>query len=464
MPAHQPALKVQFPIVYKPLDDPYRYKVMWGGRAAARSWTIARKLLIRGTQKKLLILCTRELQKSIKDSVHRLLKNQIALLGLGNFYSATNSAIVGSNGTEFIFLGTRHNPDEIRSTEGIDICWIEEGHALTENGWDVIDPTIRKDGSEIWVSYNTRFKFDYIHKNFVVDRQPPDSWVKKTSYRDNPFLTDVLKKQLATMKEKNYEKYLNIWEGELKQLAQGAIFGQQVTNLKQARPTRLTKIPIQKNCEVDTFWDLGKSEANQTAVWFMQRVGMEYRFIDYFEAELQEIEYYVKVVKKLDYNYGTHYFPHDADHDRLGMVKNIFQQFKEAGVKPAKIVPRIKLKTTAIELGRSIMSRCWFHRDTDTDYDLTQCDGYLPDMSECNIEDNMRTRALRAERGFDTLSNYRYRYIDKDDVYDIKPHHDWASNGADSYMQFAQMAPKLGYTDRSGNNSGSFEPEYAGDY
>ena len=432
---------IKFPRIYEQFDAPFRYKVAWGGRAAARSWTFARKLLLRGSESKLLILCTRELQKSIKESVHRLLKNQIEKLGLQGFYSITETKITGLNGTEFIFLGTRHNPLEIKSMEGIDICWIEEAHALTEDSWDIIDPTVRKEGSEIWISYNTRFKFDHIHKLFVIDKPPPGSLVLKTSYKDNPFLTKVLKTQLLNMKLKDYDKYLNIWEGELKQLAQGAIFGKQIIDMKRSKPVRLLRIPIQKNCEVDTFFDIGKSD--QTAIWFMQRVGMEYHFIDYFEARLQEVEYYTKVVKKLGYNYGTHYLPHDADHDRLGMVKNVFQQFKDGGVRPAKIVPKVRIKTTAIELARNIFAECWFHKDDDQHAPLEECDGYLPDMPSCEINDNMRTRALRVERGFDMLSNYRYRYIENDDVYDIKPHHDFASNGADSFQQFAQMAPKL---------------------
>ena len=135
----------RFPKVYKPLDDPYRYKIAYGGRAAARSWTFGRKLLIRGTERPQLYLCTRELQKSIKDSVHRLLKNQITLLGLDGFYTATERSIKGLNGTEFIFLGVKHNTEEIKSLEGVDVCWIEEAHALTEDSWDIIDPTIRKE-------------------------------------------------------------------------------------------------------------------------------------------------------------------------------------------------------------------------------------------------------------------------------------------------------------------------------
>lgn len=411
----------RFPKVYKPFDDPYRYKVAYGGRAAARSWTFGRKLLIRGTEKPLLILCTRELQKSIKDSVHRLLKNQIGLLGLQGFYTVTDTAIRGKNGTEFIFLGTKHNATEIKSLEGVDICWIEEGHAITEDSWDIIDPTIRKEGSEIWISYNTRFKYDTIHKLFVVDEPPPHSLVVKTSYKDNPYLTDVLKEQMETMKEKDYEKYLNIWKGDLRQLATGAIFGKQITELRRAK--RLLSIPIQKNCEVHTFSDLGKKD--QTAFWFMQQIGMEYRFIDYYENRLQDVDHYTRVLKALDYNYGTHYMPHDAAHDRLGMKRNIQEQFEDGGIRPVQIVPVTPDKMAAIQQARDIFSNCYFHEGGD--------DGYID-----WLEEGMQTRAERMERGFDALCNYRYKYNDADDVYQKRPHHDWASNGADAFLQFAQ--------------------------
>lgn len=418
---------VKFPKVYKEFDNPYRYKVAYGGRAAARSWTFGRKLLLRGAQKKLLILCTRELQKSIKDSVHRLLTNQIFLLGLSAFYSTTNNSIKGINGTEFIFLGTKHNSDEIKSMEGVDICWIEEAHAITENSWDVIDPTIRKEGSEIWISYNTRFKFDTIHKRFVVDKPPPNSLVLKTSYKDNPYLTDVLMKQMETMKETDFEKYLNIWEGQLKQLATGAIFGKQITEVKKTG--RKLYIPVQSNCEVDTFSDLGKSD--QTAFWFMQRTGMQYRLIDYYENRLEEVEHYTLALKALGYNYGTHYMPHDADHERLGMKRNIKEQFEDGGILPIEIVQRTTDKSYAIQQARDVFGDCWFHSSEDADMDNQ--DGFVD-----WFEDGMQTRAQRMEKGLDALSNYRYKYNEIDNVYRRIPHHDWASNGADAFMQFAQ--------------------------
>jgi len=419
---------VRFPKIYKPLDDPHRYKILYGGRAAARSWTISRKLLLRGVENPLRILCTRELQKSIKQSVHKLLTDQINNLGLSGFYDIQQQGIYGINGTELMFLGVKYNPEEIKSTEGIDICWIEEAHNLTEGSWDIIDPTIRKADSEIWASYNTRFKFDHIHKIFVVDEPPPGALVIKASYRDNPYFPEVLRSQMEHMRATDYEKYLHIWGGELKELAEGAVFGKQITAVKKSN--RLLNIPIQKNCEVYTFSDLGKKD--ETAIWFMQRVGMEYRFIDYFQGRLEEVEYYTRFIKAAGYLYGTHYMPHDADHDRLGMKRNIKEQFEDGGIDPIEIVPRISEKNTAIQMARDIFASCWFHKGADSAPDM-ECDGHIEWLPS-----SLNTRAKRAEKGFEALCNYRYKYKEDDDVYQKTPHHDWASNGADAFQQFAQ--------------------------
>ena len=421
---------VCLPKIYRPLNDPYRYKVLYGGRYAARSWTIARSLLLRGAGKPLRILCTRELQKSIKQSVHRLLSDQITLLGLGAFYDIQQQGIYGKNGTEFMFLGIKHNTDEIRSTEGIDICWIEEAHNLTEWSWDVIDPTIRKEGSEVWLSFNTRFKFDTVYQKFVANKPPPRSLVMKTSYKDIPkYVTQVVHDQIENVKANDWEKYLHVWEGELKQLAEGAIFGKQVTQVK--KEDRLCFIPIVKNCAVKSFMDLGKND--ETAIWFMQRVGQEYHFFDYFQGRLEEVEYYTHFIRDRDYLYDMHYLPHDADHQRLGMSRNIKQQFMDGGVKPVKIVPRIAHKATAIELAREWFPRCWFHKADEESEVNNDCDGYY------KTEDpTMQTRARRMAKGWEALCNYRYKYNDEDSVYQQSPHHDWASNGSDAFMQFAQ--------------------------
>jgi len=433
--------RVKLPDVYERLWDDYRYKIMYGGRGAARSWTIGRNLLMRGRGKPLRILCTRELQKSIKQSVHRLLNDQIGLLDLRGFYDVQQQGIYGANGTEFMFLGVKANPEEIRSTEGIDICWIEEGHSLSEASWDIIDPTIRKDGSEIWVSFNTRFRFDHVFQLFAAGVPPPRSLVLKTSYLDNPYLPQVLWDQLLHMKATDYEKFLHVWGGELKKLAEGAIFGKQVAQVH--RDGRLCFVPIEKNCETMTFFDLGKND--ETAIWFVQRVGQEYRFIDYFQGRLEEVEYYTQFVRSRSYLYSMHFMPHDADHDRLGMKRNIKQQFQDGGVRPVKIVPRIQIKNTALELGRDIFPKCWFHLGKDINDEEEHCDGYY----KCNDPD-MRTRSRRMVKGYEALCNYRYKYSEDDDVYHNSPHHDWASNGADAFLQFAQS--NLTITDHAGHD------------
>lgn len=420
----------KFPAIFRPLDDAYRYKVMYGGRGSAKSWTVARKLLILGSQKALRILCTRELQKSIKQSVHKLLRDQIKILGLEGFYTITDTSIKGINGTEFMFFGIRHNVDEIKSTEGVDICWIEEAHSLTEFSWDIIDPTIRKEGSEIWITYNTRYKYDYIHHMFVVKKPPKGSWVQLINHADNRYFPEVLKNQMEGMREADYEKYLNIWEGQVRTLAEGAIFGKQITEVK--RSNRLMFIPIQKNCEVDTFFDLGKND--YTAFWFVQRVGMEYRFIDYYQGRLEEVEHYTRFLKEMGYLYGTHHMPHDVKHKRLGMHRTVEEQFEDGGIAPIDVVPRIPEKTMGIQAAREVFANCWFHKaDQENNIEDYRCDGYVSWVPE-----EMNTRAKRCEVGFEALSNYRYKYDDDRKVYLEKPHHDWASNGSDAFMQFGQ--------------------------
>ena len=143
-------MQVDFPEKLGFLFEPSRYKVAYGGRGSAKSWSFARALLVKGKSKKHRILCAREVQKSIKDSVHKLLSDQIQVMGMGDFYEVIENAIRGKNGTEFAFAGlASHTVESIKSFEGVDIVWIEEAQVVTKRSWDVLIPTIRKDDSEI---------------------------------------------------------------------------------------------------------------------------------------------------------------------------------------------------------------------------------------------------------------------------------------------------------------------------
>ena len=206
-------MKIQIADKFKPLFKSKRYKVFYGGRGGAKSWAYAQYLLITGMQKKQLFLCTREFQGSIQDSVHRVLATQIENLGLGGFYTVQQKAIYGKNGTEFIFEGLKNNVTKIKSMEGVDKVWCEEAENITEASWDVLIPTIRKPGSEILISFNPYDELDPTYQRFIVN-PPKESVVVKVGYRDNPWFPEELRREMEECKERDYWKYLWIWEGE----------------------------------------------------------------------------------------------------------------------------------------------------------------------------------------------------------------------------------------------------------
>lgn len=211
---------VDTPAIFGYLYDPplgaVRYRGSHGGRGGGQSWQIARALLIHGAEKTLRILCVREFQSSIRDSVHKLLSDQMEAVGLGSFYQVTQSSIIGLNGTEFLFKGLRRDVAEIKSTEGIDICWVEEAQRVSESSWEVLIPTIRKEGSEIWFSFNPDLETDPTYQRFVAhpEKYAPRSIIRRVNYRDNPFLPSVLAEEAAQLKVTDPEAYATVWEGE----------------------------------------------------------------------------------------------------------------------------------------------------------------------------------------------------------------------------------------------------------
>ena len=217
------SVQVYFPEAFQGLFVPARYKVFYGGRGGAKSWQFARALLLRGSRQKIRVLCVREVQNSIADSVHKLLCEQIVALGLSDHYRITNSRIIGLNGTEFIFCGLRANIREIKSKEGIDVCWVEEAESVTDDSWNILIPTIRKLNSEIWVSFNPLNLTDPTYQRFVVNT-PPDTIIQPVSWRDNPWFPAVLAAEREYMKRINYDMYLHVWEGKVRTINNAVVF------------------------------------------------------------------------------------------------------------------------------------------------------------------------------------------------------------------------------------------------
>ena len=158
------------------------------------------------------VLCVRRFQNRIKESVYTLIKNQIDYFGFGG-YRVLSNAITHRNGTEMVFYGIERNLDEIKSFEGADILWIEEAHNLTAEQWNILEPTIRKQGSQIWLSFNPRYVNDFVWQKFVVG-EPANSIVRKINYDENPFLSETIKDVIADLKKRDYDAYKHIYLGE----------------------------------------------------------------------------------------------------------------------------------------------------------------------------------------------------------------------------------------------------------
>lgn len=226
----QPVVQVEFPVEFQGLFAPKRYKVRYGGRGGVKSWSFARALVLLAQDRKLRILCARELQSSIKDSVHHLLVDQIDLLGLQPWFEVTERSIRNLlTGSEFIFKGLHHNINEIKSTEAIDICWVEEAQMVSKESWELLIPTVARangpfgQGPEIWVSFNPGEEKDDTWQRFVVNT-PPDCDILKINFDSNPWLPEQMEKERRYMLQIDPEAYRHIWLGFPRQIGSSVIF------------------------------------------------------------------------------------------------------------------------------------------------------------------------------------------------------------------------------------------------
>lgn len=205
-------------------DEGARYIAVHGGRGSGKSRSVASALVIRAAAKPLRILCAREVQKSIRDSVKRLLDDEIRRLNLGEFFTSTDAEIRGKNGSLFIFAGLRGNPDSIKSMEGVDIAWVEEAATVSQTSLNTLTPTIRKPGSQIIFTWNPRHDTDPVDAMFCGESKPPRSIVRQVNYTDNPWFPEVLRQELEYDKRRDYDKYLHVWEGQYQKNSEARVF------------------------------------------------------------------------------------------------------------------------------------------------------------------------------------------------------------------------------------------------
>jgi phage terminase large subunit len=194
-------------------DEDVRYFALVGGRGSAKSYSVAATLILRAAAKPLRILCAREIQKSIKDSVKRLLDDTIERAGLQGFFTSTDTEIRGKNGSLILFAGLRTNIDSIKSMEGIDICWVEEAQTVSQSSLDILIPTIRKPESQIYFTWNPKYPTDPVDKMFLPDDLPPKTRFLRVNWDQNPWFPDVLKAEMEYDKRRDPDKYKHVWLG-----------------------------------------------------------------------------------------------------------------------------------------------------------------------------------------------------------------------------------------------------------
>ena len=344
-----------FPLKLEFLFEPHRYKVAYGGRGSAKSWSFARALLIQAANKPLRVLCAREIQKSIKQSVHTLLSDQIQALGLGSFYEILEAEIRGKNGSTFSFTGLATNTVEsIKSFEGCNIVWVEEAQTVSKKSWDILIPTIRKEDSEIWVSFNPDVDTDDTYQRFVVN-PPENAKVVKVNYYDNPWFPQVLEDERLHSEQTNPD-YRNIWLGECKAAVDGAIYSNEIRDAQEEG--RVTTVPYDPSLKVHVVMDLGWNDS--MSIILCQRGLSDVRIIKYIEDDHRTLDSYSSELHALGYNWGQLFLPHDGQTKdyRHGISAEDIMRRNGWDV---RIVPRADIES-GIKVARMNFHRVYFDK------------------------------------------------------------------------------------------------------
>jgi phage terminase large subunit len=219
------ALDIPTARVFKPLLEHARYKGAWGGRGAAKSHFFAGLLIERCVIAKTHAICLREVQESLRNSVKKLLESKIQEMGVGDYFEVQHDRILGKNGSLIDFSGLKnHTAESIKSLEGYDIAWAEEAQSLSQRSLDLLRPTIRKDGSELWFSWNPNFASDPVDVLLRSEITPPDARVVNANYRDNPWFPAVLRAEMEYDMARDPDKYAHVWLGEYQRNSEARVF------------------------------------------------------------------------------------------------------------------------------------------------------------------------------------------------------------------------------------------------
>lgn len=402
-------LSVEVARKLKPLLYPKRYKGAYGGRGGAKSHFFAERTLKTCVAGPARVVCIREIQDSLRDSVRQLLVDKIAKLGLGYFFCVLEGEIRGLNGSLIIFKGMQsYNAETIKSLEAYDIAWVEEAQTLSQRSLDMLRPTIRKPGSEMWFSWNPRFKTDPVDKFFRSN--PPEEAVSvMVNWRDNPWFPEVLAKDMRRDFQVDPDKADSTWNGAYGS-TEGAILSRWVNEAD--REGRITDSvvfdPLGAPIEISS--DIGYRDT--AAWWFWQRKVGGFSLLKYdADSGLDADDWIPRLqdtIRDLELGrLGKVWLPVDARAKTFQSKHSSVEKFLSAfGAERVEIVPASK-KLDQISAARKVIKRCEFHR-------------------------------TRCEAGIDGLLAWEFEWIDDNNVFSKGPLHNWASHPGDAFAYGAQ--------------------------
>lgn len=402
-------LRVEVPRKLKPLLAPCRYKGAYGGRGGAKSHFFAEQVILRCYTAQTRVVCIREVQNSIKDSVRQLLIDKIEKLGLISAFEILESEIRGPHGSFVVFKGMQsYNAANIKSLEGFDIAWVEEAQTLSQHSLDLLRPTLRKEGSELWFSWNPRYKTDPVDK-FFRKNPPPDAISVMINWRDNPWFPDVLRKEMEHDFRVDEDKAEHIWNGAYG-AGQGAILARYVNQAEREGRVSDDVVYDPDGGPVEISSDLGFRDT--ASWWYWQRKVGGYSLLHYEGESGWDADDWIPRIQhnlnEMGCTLGKIWLPHDARAKTFQSKHSSVEKFLKAfGAGKVSIVPQTK-KEHQISAAREVIQRCEFNR--------TKC-----------------------EAGLDGLMAWEFEWHEENNVFSREPLHNWASHPSDAFAYGCQV-------------------------
>jgi phage terminase large subunit len=400
-------LAIETARVFSPLLKPRRYKGARGGRGSGKSHFFAEMIVeqaIRnpGTR----VVCIREVQKSLAQSAKKLIEDKIQSLNVGSLFSPLKTEIGTPGGGVILFQGMQdHTAETIKSLEGMDVAWIEEAQTLSDRSWRMLRPTIRKDKSEIWASWNPRLKSDPVDKFFrePANLQDPQIVSVEANWRDNPWFPSVLEDERLRDLANDPDAYPHVWEGEHITILTGAYYA---PALRQAEAEgRIDFIPVDPNLRIYAFWDIGGpgKKADAMSIVIAQFVAQRINVLDHIEGVGQVLGYYTQELRDRGWEKAFCVVPHDAaqTHADNPTGMDFEAQLRQSGFQTRKVHSPPGIVMQRIATVRRLFPRIFFNKD--------------------------KTEGLRSALGW-----YHEKKDEKREI-GLGPDHDWSSHAADAF-------------------------------